>query len=42
MDMGKILEGNIKLFKMIVKMIYQIVISALDIFEECRKKRAIF
>lgn len=29
---------NIKLLKMIVKMIFQIVISVLDIFEECRKK----
>lgn len=35
--MGTVIKGNLKLLKMFVKMIFQIVISVLDIIEECRK-----
>lgn len=35
--MGIVIKGNLKLLKMFVKMIFQIVISVLDIIEECRK-----
>lgn len=35
--MKTIFNGNIRILKMIVKMTYHILLSTLDIFEECRK-----
>lgn len=32
-----VINGNLKLLKLIVKMVFQIVLSVLDIFEEIKK-----
>lgn len=36
--METVINGNLKLLKMFVKMIFQIVISVIDIISECKKK----
>lgn len=33
----KEINGNMKLLKMVVKMFFHIILSALDIIEECKK-----
>lgn len=31
------IKGNTRLLKMVIKMIFHVVLSILDIFEECKK-----